>query len=145
MEQRFNIQETESAAFDAMLALERYLAQTELLPGHKHLIKIRASQLNGCAYCINMHTRDARKDGETEQRIYLLSAWRETNLFSHEEKAILAFTEEATQLRQGGVSDQVYDAVATLFGTKYTAQLLMAIATINAWNRISIVSRKSID
>lgn len=145
MEQRFNIQEIEPAAFDAMLALERYLAHTELLPAHKHLVKIRASQLNGCAYCINMHTRDARRDGETEQRIYLLSAWRETDVFSDEEKAILAFTEEATRLQQGGVTDKVYDAVAALFGARYTAQLLMAIATINAWNRIAVVSRKTID
>lgn len=94
MKQRINAMATQPAALKAMLALEGYVSSTSLSSPHKNLIKIRASQINGCAYCINMHTFDARKEGETEQRIYLLDAWRETELYTEEEKAILALTEE---------------------------------------------------
>lgn len=99
METRVNILKTAPEAYKAMMGLEKFLASTSLNPIHKELIKIRASQINGCAYCINMHTRDARKIGETEQRIYLLNAWRETQLYSEEEQAILAMTEEITLIQ----------------------------------------------
>lgn len=140
MEQRLNMQKTEPDAFKAVLGLEKYLASTQIKPLHKELIKIRASQINGCAYCINMHTKDARKLGETEQRIYLLDAWRETNLYSEEERAILALTEEVTFIHKG-VSDETYQKAASLLGEQYLAQVIMAIVTINAWNRIAITSR----
>jgi AhpD family alkylhydroperoxidase len=104
------------------------------------LIKIRTSQINGCAYCINMHTRDARKSGETEQRIYLLNAWRETNLYTEEEKAVLALTEEVTRISQGGVSDATYKKAEELFGPQTVAHIIMAIVAINGWNRIAITS-----
>jgi len=140
MESRIDIQKTEPAAYQAMYALEKYLASSALKATHKELIKLRASQINGCAFCLNMHSVDARKLGETEQRIYLLNAWRETNLFNEEEKAILALTEEVT-LITNHVSDKTYDKAANLFDANYLSQIIMAIVTINAWNRIAITSR----
>ena len=140
MESRINIQKTEPAAYQAMFALEKYLAGSQLTPTHKELIKMRASQINGCAFCLNMHSVDARKLGETEQRIYLLNAWKETNLYTEEEQSILALTEEVT-LITNHVSDATFDRAAKLFDENYLAQIIMAIVTINAWNRIAITSR----
>lgn len=124
-------------AYQAMMNLEKYISTTSLTSVHKELIKIRASQINGCAYCINMHTVDARKYGVSEQRIYLLSAWREADVYSQEEKAILALTEEIT-LINNHVSEEVYQNAANLFDEKYLAEIIMMIITINAWNRIGI-------
>jgi AhpD family alkylhydroperoxidase len=138
MEQRVNIQATQPQAYKAMFALEAYLQTTQLSKTQKELIKIRASQINGCAFCIDMHTKDARKLGETEQRIYLLNAWRETDLYTEEEKAILALTEEVTLINANGVSDKTYAQAERLFGKEQVAQIIMAIVTINAWNRIAI-------
>lgn len=122
-----------------MYALEKYLATSALSATHKELIKLRASQINGCAYCIDMHTRDARKLGETEQRIYLLSAWREVNgLYTEEERAILEITEEITLISQHGLTEATYAKATQLFDANYIAQLIIAVATINAWNRIAI-------
>jgi AhpD family alkylhydroperoxidase len=140
MEKRISIKQTEPEAYKAMLALENYLKTSKLTNTHKELIKIRASQINGCAFCINMHAKEARNNGETEQRIYLLNAWREADLFSDEEKALLALTEEVT-LIQHGVSDETYRQAARFFDENYLAQIIMAIVTINAWNRISVTSR----
>lgn len=144
METRVNILQTQPDAYKAMMGLEKYLAGSDLKPLHKELIKIRASQINGCAFCINMHTRDARKMGETEQRIYLLNAWKETNLFNEEEKAILAMTEEVT-LIQNHLSKATYDNAIKLFDESYVAQIIMMITTINAWNRIAIATEMPID
>lgn len=144
MEKRINIQETEPQAYKAMYALEGYLQTSALSKTHKELIKIRASQINGCAFCIDMHTKDALKNGETQQRIFLLNAWRETNLFTEEEKAVLALTEEMTKIHEHGVSDAVYAQVAALFEPHYLSQLIMAIVTINAWNRIAITTRAEV-
>ena len=143
MKQRIDIIATQPEAYKAMSALESYLKNSGLSPIHKELIKIRASQINGCAFCINMHTADARKAGETEQRIYLLNAWRETDLFTEEEKAILALTEEVT-LIQNHVSDATYERAAALFDETYLSQIIMAIVTINAWNRLAITGRKAL-
>lgn len=143
MKQRIDIIATQPDAYKAMSALETYLKNSALSPVHKELIKIRASQINGCAFCINMHTADARKAGETEQRIYLLNAWRETDLFTEEEKAILALTEEVT-LIQNHVSDATYERAAALFDETYLSQIIMAIVTINAWNRLAITGRKAL-
>src|SRR6218665_2480218 len=137
MENRIDIQKTEPAAYQAMYALEKYLSASALTPTHKELIKLRASQINGCAYCLNMHSVDARKLGETEQRIYLLNAWRETNLFTEEEQAILALTEEVT-LISNHVSNEVYSKAVEVLGELYTAQVIMATIIINGWNRIAI-------
>ncbi|MES2417839.1 MAG: carboxymuconolactone decarboxylase family protein [Bacteroidota bacterium] len=139
MEQRIDIGQIEPAAYKALLGLESYLANTQLSKTHKELIKIRASQINGCAFCINMHTKDARKNGETEQRIYLLNAWKEVaGLYTEEERAILALTEEMTLIANGGVADETYQKAKALFEPNHLAQIMMAIITINMWNRLAI-------
>ncbi|MDQ7948055.1 MAG: carboxymuconolactone decarboxylase family protein [Pedobacter sp.] len=141
MEKRINVGQLEPAAYKAILGLEGYLASSSLDKTHKELIKIRASQINGCAYCINMHTTDARKNGESEARIYLLNAWKEVDgLYSNEERAILALTEEMTLISQGGVSTSTYEQARSLFDEHYLAQLMVAIITINAWNRMAIAT-----
>lgn len=138
MEKRININEVEPQAYKAMYALEGYLATTQLSKTHKELIKIRASQINGCAFCIDMHTKDALKNGETNQRIFLLNAWRETNLFSEEEKLILMITEEITLIHDKGLSNETYKKAEQFFDKNFIAQIIMAIVIINAWNRIAV-------
>jgi AhpD family alkylhydroperoxidase len=137
MNQRIVIKEVEPKAYEAMFAFEKYLSRTKLSPIEKHLIKIRASQINGCAYCINMHTKEARELGETEQRIYALSAWQDTPYFTEKERAILALTEEVTLIQQK-VSEKTYQQAARLLDEVSLAQVIMAIIGINAWNRIAI-------
>ncbi|HVW95866.1 MAG TPA: carboxymuconolactone decarboxylase family protein [Mucilaginibacter sp.] len=139
MSNRIKINQAEPAAYKAMLALEHYNEGTSVTVRHKDLIKIRASQINGCSFCIDMHARDARKNGETEQRIYALTSWRETPFFDEQERAILALTEEIT-LIGNRVSDETYHEAARLFDKKYLAELIMAIITINAWNRIGVAT-----
>lgn len=138
MENRINISEIEPQAYKAMYALEGYLATTQLSKTHKELIKIRASQINGCAFCIDMHTKDALKYGETTQRIFLLNAWRETDLFTEEEKVILSMTEEITLIHNQGLSTETYKKATEFFDKNAIAQIIMAIATINTWNRIAV-------
>lgn len=139
MEKRTNIAHAAPAGYKAMIAFDSYMATTSIKPLHKELIKIRASQINGCAYCIDMHSRDARKLGETEQRIFALMAWWETPFFSEEEKAILALTEEVT-LISNRVSDETYFNAEKVLGKEYTAEVIMAIIIINAWNRIGVTT-----
>ena len=138
MEKRININEIEPQAIKAIYALEGYLATTQLSTTHKELIKIRASQINGCAFCIDMHTKDALKYGETNQRIFLLNAWRETNLFTEEEKVILAITEEITLIHNRGLSTETYQKAEQFFDKNTIVQLIMAVVTINVWNRIAV-------
>lgn len=138
METRVNINEAEPQSFKAMYALEGYLATTKISKKNKELIKMRASQINGCAFCIDMHSKDALKNGETQQRIFLLNAWREVNLFTEEEKALLAMTEEITLISQKGVTSETYQKALQFFDENEIAQIIVAIATINAWNRIAI-------
>src|SRR5689334_12700967 len=109
MTERFLMKETDPAAFKVMLALEDYLETTSISALHHEMIRIRASQINGCGYCINAHTQDARKLGETEQRIYLLSVWREAPQFTEEERVILALTEEVTLIHQQGLTAATYE------------------------------------
>jgi AhpD family alkylhydroperoxidase len=142
---RIKIHEVAPEAFKGMLTLEAYLHNTSLSPIEKELIKIRASQLNGCAYCLNMHTRDARKLGETEQRIYLLSAWHETELYTETEKIILTLTEEITLISEGGVCEETYQKAEALLGKEKLAEVIMAIITINAWNRIGVSTLLPLD
>lgn len=144
MENRIDIQQREPEAFKAMYALENYLHNSGLSKAHFYLIKIRASQINGCAFCINMHTTDALKQGETAQRIFLLNAWKETGLFTEEEKTILAITEEVTLISQNGLSDETYRQAEQLFDGNRIAQIIMAVVTINAWNRIVISTKKTV-
>lgn len=140
MKSRLNIQKLEPKAYEAMYGLENYLANSELDKLHLELIKIKASQINGCAFCINMHTKDAMKLGETNQRIFLLNAWRETTLFTEEERVILEMTEEITNISQHGLSEETYQKALALFSENYIAIIIIAITTINAWNRIAISS-----
>ncbi|ALM50780.1 hypothetical protein AMR72_12505 [Flavobacterium psychrophilum] len=139
MEKRMNFFKTEPEGYNAMLAISKYLEGTELTNIHKELIKIRASQINGCAFCLDMHTKDAKKYGETEQRIYTVSAWRDTPFFTKEEQAILALTEEVT-LISNHVSDKTYNEAVAVLGEKYTAQVIMTVIVINGWNRIAITT-----
>lgn len=139
MKTRIHIDKVEPAGYKAILGLEKFIESTPLTKTHKDLIKIRASQINGCAFCIDMHTKDARKAGETEQRIYALNAWRDTPFFSEEERAVLALTEEVT-LISNHVSDATYEQAAKVFDETYMAQVILAIITINAWNRIGITT-----
>lgn len=138
MEKRMNIEQTEPNGYQAVLALEKYLAQSQLTATHKELIKIRASQINGCAFCIDMHTKDALKKGETVQRLFLISAWRETDLFTEEERILLQVTEEVTLINQQGLTTATYEAALKVFGENYLSQIILAVATINVWNRIAI-------
>ncbi len=139
MQTRMKMAELVPEAYKAMFGLENYINSTQLSKTHKYLIKIRASQINGCAFCINMHTEDARKEGETEKRIYALNAWWDTNYYTPDEKALLALTEEVTNIT-GRVSDETYNEAVNLLGEKYTAEAIMAIVAINGWNRMSITT-----
>ena len=139
--QRMDLKHIEPKAYQAMYALEKYLSSSQLSTTHRELIKIRASQINGCVYCIALHTREAREAGETDLRMHALSAWHEAPYFTEEERAILALTEEVTRIHDHQVSDRVYNEAARLFDEQYLAQLIMAIITINAWNRIAISTR----
>lgn len=139
MKTRLIMGQVQPAAYKAMNALEAYNAASGIDKLHRELIKVRASQINGCAYCVNQHSHDARKLGETEQRLYLVAVWREApNVFSEEEQLLLEMTEEVTLIHQHGLSDQVYERAINLWGEEKTAQVLMAIITINAWNRIGV-------
>ncbi len=145
MESRINLFQESPEAFLAMLGLENYIAKSGLDKNLYELIKLRASQINGCAYCINMHSRDALKLGATPQKLFLLDAWRETDLYTEKEQAVLALTEAVTKVGEGHVPDEVYQAAARILNTQEFAAVIMAIVTINAWNRIAITSRTPLD
>ena len=139
MQSRFKMSQVQPNAYKALSALDKYVSESAIDKIHRELIKIRASQINGCAYCVNSHTKSARALGETEQRIYLISVWRESgNIFSEEEKLLLEMTEEITLIHKDGLSDRLYDKAIELLGEEKTAQVIMAIITINAWNRIGV-------
>lgn len=142
---RINLQKADPAAFKAMLGLEQYLENSGLDKQLYELIKTRASQINGCAYCINMHTRDALAMGETSQRLFLLNAWRETELFTPKERAVLALTEAMTLISQGPVSDEVYAEAAAHLSEQELAAVMMAVVAINGWNRIAITNEQPLD
>ena len=128
-------------AYKAMLGLEAYLHESGVELALLHLIKLWASQINGCAYCIDMHWKDLRAIGENEQRLYGLDAWREAPYYSERERAALAWTEAVTRVTNGHVPDQFYEDVREHFSEKELADLTLAVATINAWNRLAIASR----
>ncbi|MCW4469321.1 carboxymuconolactone decarboxylase family protein [Flavobacterium sp. MFBS3-15] len=139
MDKRMNLFAVVPDGYKMMLEFEKYVTATSVAKTHKELIKIRASQINGCAFCLDMHTKDARKNGETEQRIYTLSAWRDTPFFTEEEQVILALTEEVTQI-SNHVSDSTYNRAVAVLGEKYVAEVIVAILAINSWNRIAITT-----
>jgi len=130
-----------AGAVKAMLGLETYIRHCGLEEGLLHLLKTRASQINGCAYCIDMHTKDARAAGETEQRLYALNAWRETPFFSERERAALEWIEALTLVSETHVPDEVYGRVREHFGEEELVNLTMVAVTINSWNRIAVSFR----
>ena len=139
MQPRLDAQKAAPAAYQAMLALETHIRKSSRLePSLVELIKLRASQINGCAYCIDMHTKDARAEGETEQRLYALNAWRETPFFTDRERAALAWTEAVTLISQGHAPDEVYAEARERFTEEELVNLTMAIVAINSWNRLAI-------
>lgn len=140
MKARMSIKRIEPRIYEALRAADKQIDAFSIDPILKGLIKIRASQINGCGYCINLHTKEARKAGEPEQRIYALSAWWETPFFSEEEQIVLKLTEQVTHISRQGISDDVYNNALALFGEQKLAQLIFAIITINSWNRIAITT-----
>ena len=124
-------------AMQAMMGVEDYLNQCGLERSLVELVKMRASQINGCAFCIDMHAKDARRAGETEQRLYLLDAWRESSLYSEKERAALAWTEEVTKISETHATDAVFEEVRAQFTDKELVDLTTLIALINAWNRLA--------
>ena len=138
---RMNIEHLEPDGFSALLKVESYLSSINLSSKYKELIKIRVSQLNGCAYCIEMHTSTARKAGETESRIYALNAWKESPLFSEKEKALLAVAEELTFIANHGLNEKTFQKAKTYFNDHHIMQAVIQVAITNAWNRIAISSR----
>lgn len=141
MEARFNYAKAAAGAYKAMLDLEEYLHDCGLEETLLHLIKLRASQVNGCAFCLDMHWKDLRIVGETEQRLYSLDAWRECPYYTQRERAALAWTEAVTLITNGHVPDTVYEAVSPHFSEKELSDLTFAVVTINAWNRLAISAR----
>ena len=141
MQQRIDVTKVNPAAYKAVIALQNYVDQSGLDAKLRHLIQIRASQINGCAYCLAMHARDARKHGESDERMHLLDAWREAPVFSERECAALAWTEALTLVAKDHVPDAVYDEVRKQFSEKEIVDLTAAVCAINTWNRIAISLR----
>lgn len=141
MKPRIVYREVAPGVMEALSGLERYLAKCGLEPSLLELVKLRASQINGCAYCIDMHTKDARARGESEQRLYALSAWRETPFYSERERAALTWTEAVTLVADGQVPDEVFERVRQQFSEKELVDLTLAIVAINGWNRFAISFR----
>jgi AhpD family alkylhydroperoxidase len=138
---RFTLHAVEPQAYAGLMLLDKHLAQSALTRIHWDLIKVRTSQVNGCAYCIQSHWAEALEHGETDKRLRALPAWRESPYFTAEERAILAFTEEVTLLVPHHLSDATYETAARLLGIPYVAQVLLAVTNMNAWNRLGIAAR----
>ena len=142
MNSRIEFHKVSPAAVNAMLALQNYVNGCGLPHSLLELVKLRASQINGCAYCIDMHTKDARAAGESEQRLYLLSAWRESPFYSDRERAALQWTESVTLLSETNVSDEDYALTRAHFSEEELVNLSMAIVAINGWNRLCVGFRR---
>ncbi|MEP7376387.1 MAG: carboxymuconolactone decarboxylase family protein [Chitinophagaceae bacterium] len=138
MKERMSINEAEPGIYKAMAASDNKVDSFELDPKLKELIRVRVSQINGCGYCINTHTKDALKIGETAQRLFAVSAWWETPFFTEEERAVLKLAEQVTNISKVGVSDDVYKNALNILGETKLAQAIFVIITINSWNRIAI-------
>ena len=141
MELRIEYAKVAPGAVQAMQALEGYVRQSGLEADVLELVRVHASQINGCAFCIDMHTKDARAAGESEQRLYALDAWRETPFFSEREQAALEWTEAVTRVSEGHVPDEVYERARGQFTEKELVDLTMAVVVINGWNRLAISTR----
>src|ERR1035437_250109 len=141
MTKRIAIKEIEPNAYKAMLEMEHYTSNSKLPQQLRELIKIRASQINNCAYCIDMHTEEALKIGETQRRIFAISAWKESPLFTEEERAVLQLTEEITLIAKDGVRDETYKKVLGFYDENDLAQIIMQVIVINSWNRIAVSTK----
>ena len=141
MQARLNYGQTAPGVYDAMEGLEKYLGQCGMEESLLHLSRLRASQINGCAYCLDMHWKDLRAIGENEQRLYSLDAWRECPYYTDRERAALAWTEAVTLIAQDHVPDAVYQEARSHFSEKELSDLTLSVAAINAWNRLSIAAR----
>ena len=141
MEARIDYLKVDRGVFHVLLGVEKYLHGCGLDARLQDLIKLRASQINGCAYCIDMHWEDLRAAGETEQRLYGLDAWEESPYYTDRERAVLAWTEAVTNVREGHVPDAVYEEVRKFFNEKEVADLTLCVASINTWNRMNIAAR----
>lgn len=141
MSKRKILKEADLKAFETMMGFERYLAQSSLTKIHAELIKIRISQMNGCAYCLDKHIKDALAAGESSRRIHVLSVWRDTTFFTKEEQAVLALAESITMITNG-VPDKVYNDAIDLLGQKYTTEVMMAAIAMNAWNRVGVTTER---
>lgn len=141
MKARLNYAKVAPGVYDAMDALDQYLSKCALEEPLLHLVRLRASQINGCAYCLDMHWKDLCALGEKEQRLYSLDAWRECPYYSERERAALAWTEAVTLITNGHVPEAIYEEVRPHFSEKELSDLTLAVATINAWNRLSIAAR----
>ncbi len=141
MQPRIDHRNASPEAMNAMLGLERFLHSCGLPENLLHLIKLRVSQINGCAYCIDMHSKDLRAAGETEQRLYLLDAWQEAPFYTERERAALAWAEAVTLVTEGHVPDTVYQQARSQFSEQELVNLTLAVVTINGWNRLSIAFR----
>ena len=141
MESRIDFQKVSPAAINAMLGVEGFVRKSGLEHSLLALVKMRASQINGCAYCLDMHSKDARAEGETEQRLYALSAWRETPFFTERERAALEWTETVTLIAKDNVPDHIYETARKHFSDVELVNLTMAIVAINGWNRLCIAFR----
>ena len=141
MKQRINSFEKAQGAIKAMMGLEVYLAKSSIEKPLLHLIKYRVSQINGCAYCLDMHSKDLRAIGESEQRLYVLDAWREAPFYTARERAALAWAESLTKVTEGHVPDEVYEIARKEFSEEELVDLTLAVTTINSWNRLSIAFR----
>ena len=141
MTSRFDYMKSAPGTYQAMMALEKYLSHCSLEHSIIHLVKLRASQINGCAYCLDMHWKDLRALGENEQRLYSLDAWEESPFYSERERAALAWAEAVTRVSESHVPDAVYEEARRHFSDQELADLTFVIATINAWNRLSIAAR----
>ncbi|QFG22641.1 carboxymuconolactone decarboxylase family protein [Actinomadura sp. WMMB 499] len=139
-----NLPAVAAGGFKAMLSLEGFIAKSPVPDSTLELVRIRASQINGCGFCVDMHARDAKKAGETDERLWSIAAWRESPYFTDEERAALALTEAATRIADNpaGVPSDVWDEAADAYDEESLAALVMAIAAINAWNRVNVTTRK---
>ena len=145
MKPRINYGKASPGAMRAMQGLEACVRESGLEKNLLELVKIRASQINNCAYCLDMHTKDARAAGETEQRIYTLSAWRETPFFSDRERAALLWAETLTTLSQNDVPDEIFEEVHQQFSDEELVNLSMAVVAINGWNRLAVGFRSVVE
>ncbi|CAM1372310.1 Alkyl hydroperoxide reductase AhpD [Tenacibaculum litopenaei] len=141
MNQRLNIYQEQPEALQGMLTLEQWIAQSALSKREVSLVKLRASQINGCLYCIQMHVHEAVKAGESEQRLHQVVAWRKASVFSDEERILLLLTEEMTTLSDEGIREESYEKALELLGEQKLIAAIMTITVINAWNRIAIATK----